>query len=163
MSTHLDEHYMNYYFCANEQIYSVGWDVWEIAIQYKINETEKISLCNLMLFLKLNRDIEIQVLSSVAWSSFSMHTSLLPISNWKFCYLHYYWEFHVNMKKERMNTGLIQYLWKVPSFSFSWSFISRSVMKVKCFLKLHYNLDFRKLILEINKSDLKSHGKRGPC
>lgn len=49
MSIHLDEN-MNYYFSAGEQIYSVGWDVWEIAIHYKINETEKISFYNLMLF-----------------------------------------------------------------------------------------------------------------
>ena len=33
---------MNYNFCANEQIYSVGWEVWEIVIHYKINVTENI-------------------------------------------------------------------------------------------------------------------------
>lgn len=46
----LDKHYKNYYLRTNEQIYSVGWNMWGIAIHCKINETEKISLCNPMPF-----------------------------------------------------------------------------------------------------------------
>lgn len=55
MSTHLEEVLYELLFCVNEQIYSVGWDVLEIAIHYKINETEKISLCNLMHFKTQHR------------------------------------------------------------------------------------------------------------